>query len=56
MADPNIETSISSLKVPEGGKATFNVRLSSRPKKEVEIKVKRISGDEYIRVASGKEM
>ncbi len=57
MADSNVEVSISSLKVPEGGNATFNVRLSSRPKKKtVKIKVKRISGDEHIRVASGKEM
>jgi hypothetical protein len=33
MADPKIITSVSSVQVPEGGQATFNVRLSSRPRK-----------------------
>jgi hypothetical protein len=33
MADPKIITSVSSVQVPEGGQTTFNVRLSSRPRK-----------------------
>ncbi len=57
MADPKIVTSVSTVQVPEGGKATFNVRLSSRPKdRRVEVKVKRTSGDESIRVSSGEEL
>jgi [NiFe] hydrogenase large subunit len=57
MADPKIVTSISTIEVPEGGRATFKVKLSSKPrKKEIEVKVKRMSGDESIRISSGKEM
>jgi hypothetical protein len=57
MADPKIITSVSSVQVPEGGQATFNVRLSSRPRKRsVEINVQRVSGDENIGVSSGQEM
>ena len=57
MADPKIITSVSAVQVPEGGTATFNVRLSSRPREdEVEVKVKRISGDKSIRVSSGDEI
>ncbi len=55
--DPQIITSVSAVQVPEGGKATFNVRLSSRPgEDEVELKVKRVSGDGHIRVSSGDEI
>ena len=54
MADPNIITSVSTLQVPEGGQSTFNVKLSSRPRKRsVEVKVERISGDASIGVSSG---
>jgi hypothetical protein len=57
MADPKIITSVSSVQVPEGGQTTFNVRLSSRPRKRsVEINVQRVSGDENIGVSSGQEM
>ncbi len=57
MADPKIVISVSTVQVPEGGRATFEVKLSSRPsKEEVEVKVERISGDESIRISSGKEM
>ncbi len=57
MADPKIVTSVSTVQVPEGGQVTFNVRLSSRPRdRRVEVKVKRISGDESIRVSSGEEL
>ena len=57
MADPKIVTSVSTVQVPEGGQVTFNVKLSSRPSdRRVEVKVKRISGDESIRVSSGEEL
>ncbi len=57
MADPKIVTSVSTVQVPEGGQVTFNVRLSSRPdRRRVEVKVKRVSGDESIRVSSGEEL
>lgn len=57
MADPKIITSVSTIQIPEGGKATFNIRLSDRPrKKKVEVKIKRISGDKHIRVSSDDEI
>lgn len=57
MADPKIVTSVSTVQVPKGGQVTFDVRLSSRPRdRRVEVKVKRISGDESIRVSSGEEL
>ncbi|WP_372677030.1 nickel-dependent hydrogenase large subunit [Desulfosarcina sp.] len=57
MADPKIITSVNSIQVPEGGQATFNVRLSSRPRKRsLEVNVEQVSGDENIEVSSGREM
>ena len=57
MADPKIVTSVSTVQVPEGGQVIFNVRLSSRPRdRRVEVNVKRISGDESIKVSSGEEL
>jgi [NiFe] hydrogenase large subunit len=57
MADPMVITSVSTIQVPEGEKATFNLRLSSRPRQKViEVKVKRVSGDENIKILSGEEI
>jgi cellulose 1,4-beta-cellobiosidase len=57
MADPTIITSVSSVQVPEGGQATFNVRLSSRPRKRsIEINIERVSGDSSIEISSAREM
>jgi [NiFe] hydrogenase large subunit len=57
MADPTIITSVSSIQVPEGGQATFNVRLSSRPRKRsIEINIERVSGDSSIEISSAREM
>jgi [NiFe] hydrogenase large subunit len=57
MPDPRIITSLSSVQVPEGGQATFNVRLSSRPDdRRVRVRVGRVSGDSSIRVSSGDEI
>ena len=48
-----IQTSESSIQIPEGGRTTFNVRLASRPSKSVTITVARIAGDSDITVVSG---
>jgi [NiFe] hydrogenase large subunit len=48
-----IQTSETSLQIPEGGRATFNVRLGSRPTSSVTVNVARIAGDSDITVASG---
>lgn len=54
MADIRIITSISTIQVPEGGQATFNVRLATRPSdRQVEISVARTGGDDSVRIASG---
>lgn len=48
-----IETSESRIQIPEGGKATFNLRLSARPKRSrVKVAVTHSAGDEDISVAS----
>ncbi len=49
----NIVTSTKSLSVPEGGNASFTVRLASRPSRTTTVSVTRASGDSDIRVASG---
>jgi len=52
--DVAIVTSAPVLDVPEGGTATFNVKLSGRPeKKRVKVSVARLTGDPDITVASG---
>ena len=57
MADPTIITSVSSVQVPEGGQATFNVRLSSRPRRRsVDVNTERVSGDANIGISSGREI
>jgi [NiFe] hydrogenase large subunit len=57
MADPKIITSVSSVQVPEGGQATFNVRLSSRPRKRsIEINIERVSGDKASGFHPAREM
>lgn len=49
-----IELSTASVQIPEGGQASFNVRLTARPEaKEVRVTVRRASGDADITVASG---
>ena len=48
-----IQTSESSIQIPEGGRATFNVRLASRPSTSVTVAVARIAGDSDITVVSG---
>ncbi len=54
---PSILTSVSTLQVPEGGKATFNVKLSSRPsERRATVSVRRISGDRNIAVAAGQRL
>ena len=53
MSDVHIQTSVSSLQVPEGGEAKFNVRLSRRPERSVTVRVTRTEGDSNISVASG---
>ncbi len=56
-AGAQVVTSVGSVQVPEGGQASFNVKLSAPPRDErVEIKVRRVAGDESIRVLSGDEM
>jgi hypothetical protein len=51
--DVQIQTNESSIQIPEGGRATFNVRLASRPSTSVTVKVARITGDSDITVVSG---
>jgi [NiFe] hydrogenase large subunit len=53
MSDVSIQTSVSSVQVPEGGKASFSVRLSRRPERSVTVGVARTEGDSNISVASG---
>ena len=43
----------STLEIPEGGRASFNVKLSTRPPEDIEIKVVRSAGDRDVRVVSG---
>ncbi|MDJ0781275.1 MAG: nickel-dependent hydrogenase large subunit [Desulfosarcinaceae bacterium] len=53
MAEPNILTSTSRVEVPEGGKATFNVRLSARPaERRTIVRIRRINGDGDVSLAS----
>jgi hypothetical protein len=46
-------TSVSAVNVPEGGTATFQVRLSAQPSASVSATVARASGDTNITVQSG---
>ena len=49
-----IRTSVNSLQVPEGEQATFNVRLSSRPRPgSTRVSVARSAGDASLSVVSG---
>ena len=51
---PQIITSVSTLNVPEGGQAAFNVKLSSRPsEKTTVVTAQRTSGDSSISIPSG---
>ena len=47
-----IVTNVDSLQVPEGGQATFNVRLAAKPSSTVRVTVA-ITGDSNITVVSG---
>ncbi len=48
-----IETSTTSVNVPEGNIATFNVRLTAEPGGDVAVSVARVSGDSDITVTGG---
>jgi hypothetical protein len=48
-----IQTSLNSIQVQEGGRATFNVRLGSRPSGSVTVTTARTAGDADITVVSG---
>lgn len=48
-----IQTSVDSVTVPEGGTATFGVKLSKAPASTVSVSVSRLSGDTDITVQSG---
>jgi len=50
---PSILTSVSSLSVPEGGTATFQVKLGSRPSYTTTVSVSRSAGDSNVSVAAG---
>ncbi len=56
MAKPQIITNTDSLRLNDGGEAEFKVKLASRPRRKVEIKVKRIYGDKGIEIVSDEEM
>lgn len=57
MADIRIITSVSTIDVPEGGQATFNVKLSRRPREDrVEVRVARIDGDQSLQIAAGGQL
>ena len=45
---PGIMVSETGLTVPEGGSATYTVRLVTQPTKDVTIEVKRVTGDENL--------
>ena len=45
---PGIMASETRLTVPEGGSATYTVRLVTQPTKDVTIEVKRVTGDENL--------
>jgi hypothetical protein len=49
----NFETNVSTVNVPEGSTATFQVRLTARPSADVNATVTRASGDTDITVQSG---
>lgn len=56
MAKPQIITNTDNLQLVGAGEAAFKVKLASRPRRTVDVKVKRIYGDEHIEIVSGKEM
>ncbi len=45
---PGIMVSETALSVPEGGSATYTVRLVTQPSKDVTIEVERVTGDENL--------
>lgn len=51
-----IETSESAISVPQGGQATFNVRLAARPSSTVAVNVIRAGGDTDITIVSGESL
>ena len=52
-----IVTSVNSISVPEGGKATFNVRLSRPPQKgRAKVSIVPSGGNADINVAIGSEL
>jgi len=55
-ATPEIEASPTSIVVPEGSSATFQVRLTAAPAASVTVAVSRASGDADITVQSGSSL
>lgn len=53
---PAFVTSQDSLNVPEGGTASFDVRLSAQPSADVSVSVTRVDGDTDITVQSGSNL
>jgi len=51
-----IVTDVASVAVPEGGTATFRVKLSSQPQSTTTVSVSRYSGDSDISVSSGSSL
>lgn len=52
----SIITSISTLEIPEGGQASFNVKLAAMPREDIEINVVIAEGDSDIRIVSGEKL
>jgi len=55
-SDTAITVDVGTLIVPEGGTATFQVRLSAQPISTVHVTVSWVSGDSDIRVESGSNL
>jgi len=53
---PTFLTTSDTVTVPEGGQATFQVKLSERPAANVSATVRRISGDTDIAISSGENL
>ena len=53
---PSITVTPETVTVPEGGTATFQVRLNAQPASLVTVTVRRVSGDADIRVESGSSL
>jgi hypothetical protein len=54
--DALITVDVGTVKVPEGGTATFQVRMSAQPVSPVNVTASRVDGDTDIRVESGSNL